>query len=41
MSFQDRFSEYDAIWDYSNPLKAQQQESTINEIISRLEKAGL
>ena len=25
MSFQDRFNEYDAIWDYSNPLKAQQQ----------------
>jgi hypothetical protein len=25
MSFQDRFNEYDAIWDYSNPLKAQQK----------------
>jgi hypothetical protein len=25
MSFQERFCEFDAIWDYSNPLKAQQQ----------------
>jgi hypothetical protein len=25
MSFKERFDEYDAIWDYSNPLKAQQQ----------------
>ena len=25
MSFQDRFNEYDAIWDYSNPLTAQKQ----------------
>jgi hypothetical protein len=25
MSFNERFDEYDAIWDYSNPLKAQQQ----------------
>jgi len=25
MSFKDRFNEYDAIWDYSNPLTAQKQ----------------
>ena len=25
MSFQDRFDKYDAIWDYSNPLTAQQK----------------
>jgi hypothetical protein len=25
MSFQDRFNQYDAIWDFSNPLKAQQK----------------
>jgi hypothetical protein len=25
MNFQDRFDKYDAIWDYSNPLTAQQK----------------
>jgi hypothetical protein len=41
MSFQDRFNEYDAIWDYSNPLKAQQKAFKIygaNAILYRSQK---
>lgn len=41
MSFQERFNEYDPIWDYSNPLKAQQQAFKIygpNAILYRSQK---